>query len=73
MRHALNVNYQPSKLGYRRKINSTLRHSFAVHNCKTIGLPVKTGEKNTLITASEQFTTTKSNCANVLSDTSSEA
>jgi len=24
---ALNINYQGSKLGYRRKIHSTLRHS----------------------------------------------
>jgi len=34
---------------------------------------VKTGEWNTLITASEQFTTAKWGCADVLSNTSNRA
>jgi len=38
-----NINYQYSKLGYRRKMYSTLRHS-AVDKCKYIRLLVKTGE-----------------------------
>jgi len=40
---ALNINYQLSRLGYRRKINSTLRHSS--HNCKNIRPRVKTASK----------------------------
>jgi len=52
---ALNINYQRSKLGHRRKINSQ-RHDTAVYYWKNIRLQVKTGEQNTLIT-SEQFTT----------------
>ena len=65
----LNINYQRSKLGCRRK--QTQRYDTAVHNCKNIRLRVKTWEQNTLITASEQFTTAKSDCAKVSSNTSS--
>ena len=66
---ALNINYQRFKLGYRRKINSTLIHSKFI--TAKFWLRVKKGEWNTLITASEQFTTTKSGCAKVSSNTSS--
>jgi len=45
----------------------------AVHNCKNIRHRVKTGEYNTLITASEHFTTAKWGCANVSSNRSSRA
>ena len=42
---ALNINYQRSKWGYRRKY--TQRYDTAVHKCKNIRLSVKTGEWNT--------------------------
>jgi len=38
----LNINYQRSKLGYRRKIRSTLRHTSS--ELQNIRLRVKTGE-----------------------------
>jgi len=41
----LNINYHRFQLGYRRKLQSTLRHSS--HKCKNIKLRVKTGEENT--------------------------
>jgi len=50
--------HQRFKLGYRRKINSNATTQQFI-NCKNIRLRVKTGELNTLITTSEQFTTTK--------------
>jgi len=49
------------------------RYDTAVHNCKNIRLRFKTGEWNTLIPTSEQFTTAKSGCAKVSSNTSSWA
>jgi len=39
---ALNINYQRCKLGYRKKIHSTLRHSSS--KLQNIRLRVKTGE-----------------------------
>jgi len=68
---ALNINYQRSKLGYRRK--KTQRYDTAVHNCKNIRLGFKIGEWNTFTTTSEQFTTAKWGCAKVSSNTSSWA
>ena len=64
--------YELSALQVRlsEKKNSTPRHS---SNCKNNRLRVETGEWNTLITTSEQFTTTKWGCANVSSNTGSWA
>ena len=61
----LNINYQCSKLGYWRK--NTQRYDTAVHNCKNIGLCVKTGEWNTLITTSERCTVQLQNQATLMS------
>ena len=63
---ALTTNYQHFKLGYWRKIHSTLRHSSAI--LQNIRLRVETREWNKLMTASEQFTTAKSGCANASSN-----
>ena len=53
--------------------NQFKRYYTAVHNRKNIRLRIKTGDWNTLITTSEQFTTTKWGCANVSSNTGSWA
>ena len=66
---ALNINYLRSKLDVGGKY--TQRYDTAVHNCKNIRLRVKTGESNTFISTSGQFTTETSGCANVSSNTSS--
>jgi len=40
-------------------VKYTQRYDTAVHNCENIRLRVKTGEQNTLINSSEQFTAAK--------------
>jgi len=74
---ALNISYQRSKLGYRRKTNSTLPHSSSLvqkyQAALKQGSEKKTGEWNTLITTSGQFTAAKWGCAKVSSNTSSWA
>ena len=68
--HWIWTNIAPSKaIGEKQ----TQRYDTAVYNCKNNRLRVKTGEWNTLITTSEQFTTTKSGCANVSLNTGSWA
>ena len=56
------------RLSGKNKLNDT-----AVHNCKNKRLLVKTGEWSTLITTSEQFTTTKLGCTKVSLNTGSWA
>jgi len=76
---ALNINNQRFKLGYRRKINSTLIHSKFI-TAKISGGAFKLGSEThssilrqsaLLVAASERFATAKSGCTNVSSNTSS--
>jgi len=55
------------------KKKQTQRYDTAVPNCKIIRLRVKTGEWNTIIPTSEQFTTAKSGCAKLSSNKTSLA
>jgi len=65
--------YELSALQVRLSEKNTQRYDTAVHNSKNFRLRVKTGEWNTLITTSEQFTTTKWGCTKVSLSTGSWA
>ena len=67
------IEYKLSALEVRLSEKKTQRYDTVVHNCKNIRLRVETGEWNTLIPTSEQFTTAKWDCAKVSSNTSSWA